>query len=157
MSADTTCQSVFLIFFAWTWLCVRESEPASLTSRLKMTSQSENGPHGALPGPISCSSNLQMTLGIPSTYDESLATWCDFFNPTERLGSQDTNHLDGGCGVEKLRACVWGRRVRLVVVEGVMMWTTFSPRESFPLKTQTCRNPVEFLSLLAFPFAPQNY
>jgi len=80
------CQSLFLIVlcgFECMWL---PKWAFMLTSRLKMTSQSESVSHGALPSPIPCSSNLQMTLGIPSTSNESLPTWCDLFNPAERLG-----------------------------------------------------------------------
>ncbi len=77
MSAGTVCQRVFLTVLrgcvcVCVCVCVCESEKervCTLSSRLKMTSQSE-----ALLGPIPCSPNLQMTLGVPSTYDESLPT-----------------------------------------------------------------------------------
>lgn len=38
MSAKALCHNMFVDCFAWTLLCVRESEPSSFTSRLKMTS-----------------------------------------------------------------------------------------------------------------------
>lgn len=79
----------FWLFCADVSMCVSE-QGCALSSRLKMTSQSE-----ALLGPIQCSPNLQMTLGILSTYDESLPSASDLFNPAKSLGSQDTNHLDG--------------------------------------------------------------
>lgn len=57
-------------------------------------------------GPIPCSPNLQMTLGVLSTYDESLPAWCDLFNPAEELGWRDTNHLDGSHAAAAAIACV---------------------------------------------------
>lgn len=53
--------------------------------------------HPRLP-PMLRSPNLQMTLRIPSTCDESLPARCDLFNPSrgKALRWQGTNHLRGG-------------------------------------------------------------
>lgn len=103
--------------------------------------------------PIPCSPNLQMTLGVLSTYDESLPAWCDLFNPAEELGWRDTNHLDGSHSAAAAIACVrvsvgaWVR-LRIVFAWNVCTYASWSRNYVGCSHSQNQRPRGEAVSLL---------
>lgn len=87
-------------------------------------------------GSVPRSSNLQMTLDVPSTYDESLPNLMWFIQCSREAWMQHTNHLDGSRGASH---CVSLRVGCVCVCTSLLVWVypcTWNP--------QTC---VHFLHL----------